>query len=63
MSPARQVHAPDAVGELADPLFVGPPDDQGTHPVLEHFLDRDDFAGHLRGTGEDHVEALVQHDL
>ena len=58
-----QVDAADGVGELADALLVGAPDDQGAHAVLEHFLDRDDLAGDLRGAGEDDVEALVEDDL
>ena len=58
-----QVDAADGVGELADALLVGASDDQGAHPVLEHFLDRDDLPGDLRGAGEDDVEALVEDDL
>ena len=48
-----QVHAADAVGELAHPLLVGPPDDERAHAVLDHLLDRDDLAGDLGVAGED----------
>ena len=43
-----QMDAAHGVGELADPLLVGPSDDQGPYAVLEHLLDRDDLAGDLR---------------
>jgi hypothetical protein len=43
-----QVDAAHGVGELADPLLVGAPDDEGTNAVLEHLFDRHDFSGDLR---------------
>ena len=48
---AAQVHAAQRVGQLADPLLVGPADDERAHAVVEHLLDRHDLAGDLRTTG------------
>jgi hypothetical protein len=60
---AAQVHTAQPVGELADPLLVGAPDDEGAHAVVHQFLDRDHLAGDLRRAREHDVEGLVQHDL
>ena len=58
-----QVDAAHGVGQLADPLLVGAPDDERAHAVLHDLLDRHDLAGRLGPAGEDDVEALVEHDL
>ena len=51
------------VGELADALLVGAPDDQRARAVVEQLLERDDLAGDLGVAGEHDVERLVEHDL
>ena len=60
---AAQADAAQRVGQLADTLFVGPPDDEGPDTVVHDVLDRHDLTGVLGVAGEDHVEALVEHDL
>ena len=60
---AAQMDTAQRVGELADPLLVGPPDDEGAHAVVEQLLDGHDLAGDFGMTGLHDVEALVEHDL
>ena len=54
--------AGEGVGQVDDPLLVGPPDDQGP-TVVHDLLDDHDLAGDLARAGQDHVERLVEHDL
>ena len=63
MSPDRSGLADQQVGQLADPLLVGPADDEGPAAVVEQLLDGDDLAGDLARAGEDDVERLVEDDL
>jgi hypothetical protein len=53
----------EPVGELGDPLLVGPADDERPAPVGEHLLEGDDLAGPVGLAGHHHVERLVEHDL
>ena len=62
-SPLRRADAAQRVGQLAHPLLVGPPDDERPHAVVHDVLDRHHLTGVLGVAGEDHVEALVEHDL
>ncbi len=58
-----QVNAAKRIGELAHPLLVRTPDDQGAHAVVEQLLDRHDFSGDFRMPRLHDVEALVENDL
>ena len=58
-----QVHTAQVVGQLADPLFVGAPDDHGPNTVVHELFDGDDLAAGLAHAGGHHVKALVQHHL
>ena len=63
VSPDRSRTPRRSSDELADPLLVGPADDHGPHAVLHDLLQRDDLAGDVGPASQDHVEALVEHDL
>ncbi len=58
-----QLHADEGVGELGDPLLVGPPEDDRPPAVLQHLLDHHDLAGPLEPPGQDHVQRLVEDHL
>ncbi len=51
------------MGELDHALLVGPGVHDGTPPVLEKLLERDDLTGVLALAGQDHVQGLVEDDL
>ena len=57
------LHADEVLGQLDDPLFVGPADNQGALAVLEQLLQDHDLAGQFGIAGEDHVERLVEDDF
>jgi len=57
------VHPLEGVGQLDDPFFVGPAEDDGPPSVLEDLLERHDLAGVLALARQDHVQGLVEDDL
>ncbi len=58
-----QLLAEQRGGELAHPFLVGPAHDQGAVLALEELLEHHDLAGHVGGSGQHHVERLVERDL
>ena len=63
VSPARSFTPQQLVGQLGDPLLVGPADDHGAPSALEHLLEGDDLPGDFPAARHHHVEALVEDDL
>ncbi len=57
------MHAEEVMGELDDPLLVGPGVHDGAPAVLEELLQRDDLTGVLAFARQDHVERFVEDDL
>ena len=55
--------ADEVLGELDDPLLVGPTHDEGPPAAFEHLVEGDDLAGDLGPAGHHHVERLVEHHL
>ena len=59
--PRPQLLAHELLGDLDNPLFVGPADDYCPVVVFEDRFHRDDLAGEVAPTRQHDVQRLVQH--